>query len=199
MISKKELNFKFLYNNILTFILLAITCIVIKDINDTKLIFLSLLAPLFNIVISLILIYLSIFERKNSNLENSKTYYSLNKYISLYLNVGQVLVILSLTLIDVSFLTLFMEMLGLLLLISGNYLPKLKESKTIKSLSFNVNKDKNKWNTFMRISGFTYMLVGLIIMMLGLFNEYIVILISILLIIISGVLLQLYSIALGKR
>ena len=107
--------------------------------------------------------------------------------------------VLSLTLIDLSFLTLFMEMLGLLLLICGNYLPKLKESKTIKSLSFNVNKDKNKWNTFMRISGFTYMLVGLIIMMLGLFNEYIVILISILLIIVSGVLLQLYSIALGKR
>ena len=43
MVSKKELNFKFLSNNILTFILLVITCIVIKDINDTKLIFLSLL------------------------------------------------------------------------------------------------------------------------------------------------------------
>ena len=90
-------------------------------------------------------------------------------------------------------------MLGLFLLTIGNYFPKLKESKIVRSVSFKVNNDINKWNRFTRVSGLTYMLLGLVIMLLGLFNDLIIIVIALGLIIVFGIGLQLYSIALGKR
>ena len=203
MISRIALLKKFLLNNIVTIIMIVLTFILYEKINlgyenFDKLCF-CLILPFLCLLQSLVLIIISLYENEIREINNGKTFYLINKYLCLYFNFGQAVILLSSIILNISLLTLFMEMLGLFLLTIGNYFPKLKESKIVRSVSFKVNNDINKWNRFTRVSGLTYMLLGLVIMLLGLFNDLIIIVIALGLIIVCGIGLQLYSIALGKR
>ncbi len=201
MINRKDLRIQYLLSNILTFILIVLTIVFYNKINLgyqnlSKLCFCFIL-PIITLFESLLLLFFSLLEKEEK--KNDKIFKLINRYLTLILNFGQGLILLSISSIQISLLTIFIEMLGLLIVIIGNFFPKLKESNIIKTVSFTVNKDINKWNRFTRVAGFTFVLVGLIIMLLGIFDDYIIILISILLIILSGITLQIYSLALGKR
>lgn len=203
MINRKELVIKYLVHNIITIILIILTTIFYDDIslgydNFGKLGF-CFIFPLLSLLQSLILIMISLFEIKVGNLKNSKIFLLISKYLNLIFGFGQVLILLSIISVNISLITIMMELLGLFMLIIGNYFPKLKESNIIKSLSYKVNKDVNKWNRFTRVAGYTYLFLGLVIMLLGVVNEVYIIVLSLGLIIAIGFGLQLYSIALGKR
>ena len=136
MINRKELLKSYLLNNIVTIILFILTIIFYKKINlgyenISKLCF-CLILPLISLLQSLFLIFISLFEYKLNNFKNSKIYKTINKYLNLIFNIGQGLILLSALNVKISILTIFMEMLGLFVLIVGNYFPKLKESNVIK-------------------------------------------------------------------
>lgn len=182
-----------IYNviNFLTLLITIICTLSVEKLNNGLL----LIIPCISILFSVILTIIPLLE-KNANLANInfRIYQKVNMSISVVFSIMQIALMCLLLSVGFNAHIMICVAIGILLMIIGNVVPKMKIGSIFANLFPCLKNNYRAWNRFSFISGFIIFIEGLLIIILGGFYKSIFSYLIILGVII-GVILLLYILA----